>query len=667
MSSLRAAAWPPPTDSDLPEPLRTFMYAYGRTDLRNHVSSRRPRLGRLHAAEPPWKPALRHQLTSAAHGDVELRRGLRADLARLDIGAGHGSRERWKEDPEEAMALLLLDLVHKAGLVVHEPESVPWDAPGRLSTWVRRWVALHPVPAEPHGRDVSSRDLMDLRLGVADLDAVREVLNAAPGGRLTAFAPDHRPYEHRDRWGLTLDLGALAAQFPDLDPVTLTHLVERALIKRHVFGLLDRTSIEELGLTPADHPCGIDICSSETNDALERLGEVLTGSPVHTPMALEWARHEWLDWGEDEDLFFRYEHLAGLRAAMDDPTAVKGETAAHYLDRVIAANLERRAAALGAYRHRPAIDELFDVWRRPPHLVVDPATAVDGMVARLAQQGVLEELTTSLEQIVAASPDDESAYLNLAEAAAGAACMDGPDGAFRAVVLAIRDRVAEFATPDGPLSSVSPHAATALPFPDRSSSFADDSTRERAVQLLTERFDGDIEDFLAGTSGWDHLVLTADLADELGVVGTVTQEPFRRPGQDEPIPVPTGVAVLVLRRADGSDLALTACYPELPLDPAVRQAYPHLTRFFTITYHQDRSAPAGDVARTMRELRNPASSSVREELSLLLHVEDDDEIRRIVRHCGSFLVPHHVRHWVDRLRWRFDAFDWQPDREAPLR
>lgn len=560
------------------------------------------------------------------------------------------------------MGSLLLDLIHRAGLIAHEPEPVAYDTAGRGAIWVRRWAELHPVPDPPSEKDWTSRDLLDLRLGVADLEAVREVLETAPGGRLTPFG-SRRPYEDDDCWGLTLDLETLAARFPDLDPLTLTHLVERALIKRHVFGLLDRPSIEELGLAPADHPCGIDICSSECNISLENLGEVLTGSPVHTPMVLEWARHDCLDWGEDEDLFFRLDHLPGLRAALDDPDAVKADTAEYFLDRVAEANLERHGAEVGAYRYRPAVDELFDVWRRPPHLVVDPATALDGMVSRLAHQGVLGELTTSLEQILAASPDDESTYRYLAEAAAGATCREGPDGAYRAVVTAIRDRVVEIAAPDGPRPS--PYTATAVPLPDRESSFTDDATRARVTDVLVRRFEREIDDFVGGGTGWDHLALYADLADELGPLGTVTDLSAVGIGSRvEPPAAPTTCAVLVVRRTDGPDLALTACYPELALDPRVRQAYPHVTQFLTITYNQERSAPASAIAQTMRELRNPAWSSVREELTLLLHVEDDNEIRRVVRHCGSFLVPHQVRHWIDRLRWRFDAFDWQPDRRS---
>ena len=166
---------------------------------------------------------------------------------------------------------------------------------------------------------------------MGELDAIAEVVGAARGGRLGAFTKAQVGSAATERTALVLDLARLGTAYPHLDPERLALHVEMALWKRHLFGVLVRADIETLGLVPADHPCGIDVNASSARDDLSRGGWALTGRDVSSTLILEWGRHEFFDFGEDEDLLFFTQDRRALEAAMADPLCVKAD----YIDGLV--------------------------------------------------------------------------------------------------------------------------------------------------------------------------------------------------------------------------------------------------------------------------------------------------------------------------------------------
>lgn len=651
MTSRTSPVWPPPAHSVLPEPLLSHLHAL--VLPRNRTVHVGPPTDRDLTGRPTWHRTLRAQLREAAADGSNLRRDLAAHLSPYQL---------WGETENDRVDSAVRKLVSHMCLFVERPEVPRGDDENEL--WLREWSRQTPREDWRAMPPVTGVDLLPLRLAMADLDAVQEVLGASGGARLRSFVTHER--WPTDKRCLTLDTERLAVAFPELDPVELQDAVGRALCRRHVIGLLDRQDLTELGLEPVDdHPCGFDTAYRESNVELVDLCRAITGRDGTDRVVLEWTRHQWLSWGEDEDLMFFVPELPGLRASLDDPWNVKAGEVMAQIDKILSHNPER-AAELKQYRYRPALDELFDTWRYPEHFHVDAAMSLDNALRQLAHQDLLPELSEVLDRIVARSHDDESARRALGGAIDGVVVADGPDGCYRSLAVALRERVHELSAG----LRAWPPASPLFEFPrcQRTSSFSDDGVDARAREALVERHDTMVTEFLAGTTGWDHLVLYGDLGEDVGVVGSVVvgDEPaFSTMRSTSGAVVETTCVIMVLARV-GGEVGVEAVYPELPLDPELRAAYPALCQFFATAFHRGSAAPVRSVARVMRELREPAWSAVRDELDLLLHEDDEVELRRVVEHCGSYIVPQQTRHWVRCLRRRFDEFDWRPDRDGPL-
>ncbi len=316
-----------------------------------------------------------------------------------------------------------------------------------------------------------------------------------------------------------------------------------------------------------------------------------------------------------------------------------------------------------AYTPKPMHD-LFGPWHGPEQRHIDCAVTLDRSLWEIVDAGHVDALLTQFDEVLGASHDDYSALQAFGDHLNQADVLDGPDGDYLGLARALRDRVARVASGQDSLPSDLPMFERKVN--GRLSAFKDHASFARAQDVLVEANRDAVEAFSRNASGWDHLALYGDVGMEVGRVtagGRVEHTTFP---QSWGVHTPTTYAVVVLARDGDGGTYLDTSYPEYELDETVRATYPNLCQFFTLTYHQHRSIPVNDVRWTMKELRNPAWSAVRDELSLLLHVDDDLELRRIVEHCGSYLVPHNVRHRVDRLRWRFDAFDWHPDRDGVL-
>lgn len=315
------------------------------------------------------------------------------------------------------------------------------------------------------------------------------------------------------------------------------------------------------------------------------------------------------------------------------------------------------------YTPKPAYD-LFSPWHGPEHHHVDAAVTLDRALHEIVELGHVDALLTQLDEVVAAAHDDDSALAAFGGWLDQADVLDGPDGDYVGLAHAVRDRVAAVASGTEQVPGDIPMFECKVD--GRTSEFEDQESMARAIEVLVEANRERVEEFEAGATGWDHLALYGDIGTLIGRVTAGRQLEHTTFPQSAGVQTPASHAVVVLARDEDGDIHLSTAYPEHVLDETVRATYPDLCQFFTLTYHRHRSIPVNDNRWTMKELRNPAWTAVRDQLELLLHIDDDVELRRSVEHLGSYLVPHNVRHWVDRLRWRFDAFDWQPDRDYVL-
>lgn len=310
----------------------------------------------------------------------------------------------------------------------------------------------------------------------------------------------------------------------------------------------------------------------------------------------------------------------------------------------------------------PAVRQLFhyfDGWERD---YLDPAMLLDQQIARVRDDFDLEELAAEVDRMVDASPDSKAAMWQLPGFLHQTPIWDGP-GDYRAVLVNARDRVKE-AIADPSVIPPRPPNDDGLTLP-RVSKFADKDTAERACTLVVRRNYAQLKEFEAATTGWRSMHFYADLTTELGTLGTVRvndQDAGSQLGAEPGSTLETGAVVMVMSRTpDTGEVFIETSYPELALDESVRSHFPALCHFYGPWFGQDRIAPATAMLDACTSTKEPAFSQLKAELDLLLSVVDDDnEMRRILESCGSYVLPQSVRHWVERTRWRLDAYDWLP-------
>ncbi len=327
--------WPPPPGSSLPEPLASSIAAYGLARI--HTSGLWRPFGYHHFLEPSarWPDVLHRQLIRAARDQDDLRQKLLEHLLMMGV-SGSGTVSTLSEGTEPTSTTASRVLLNLIVATSRTSGSGPGLGPSQeLSDeeWLARWAALQDAP-DDDGEDPTRSDLLGLRLAMGELDAIADVVRAAGGGSLRRFLPHLARAGATQDEALELDLARLAAAYPRFAPDELVRRTEFALWKRDLFGCLTRSDITSLGLAPAEHPCGIDLNASGTSDFLAATGRVLTGRDVAVPMVVEWGRHEFFDWGEDEEvLFFSWDRPA-LEAAVADPLCVKRKEVEGHLERL---------------------------------------------------------------------------------------------------------------------------------------------------------------------------------------------------------------------------------------------------------------------------------------------------------------------------------------------
>lgn len=296
--------------------------------------------------------------------------------------------------------------------------------------------------------------------------------------------------------------------------------------------------------------------------------------------------------------------------------------------------------------------------------VVDLAFLVDRALRETISFGELDQLILDLDHFVATTVDDEDAAKRLAGDTQDLDHPDGPAGAWRQLVVTIRARAKEVRADPSRLPPA-PARDDGLT-PPRSSAFTDPQLEQRAAEAIRDLYQDEIAELRNKRAGWAAMTFNADLSDSVGLTGEVVIGPESSGGS---IAAPAGSSIAVTGATATfwwdrfeREIRRSSCFPDVVLDPHVRAAYPALRHFFGNAFGPvpRRRHPAA-VVGLMRDLKNPAFTQVRDELDRLLDIEDDTHLRWVIEQCGSYALPCVVRDWVERLRWRFDAFDWQPD------
>ncbi len=196
------------------------------------------------------------------------------------------------------------------------------------------------------------------------------------------------------------------------------------------------------------------------------------------------------------------------------------------------------------------------------------------------------------------------------------------------------------------------------------SRFPDKDTAEEATTLVLRAHEDRFRSWAADQQGVARLWLAADLGRP---IGWVTPWPRRAQlDRGEPLPprIETSTCVAVLRMEESVDRPVVlASYPELPLDPAVRERWPDLTALLGGYFNQDTVQLNGsfwDAERAFNELSSPeVIARVADSLDrLLAEGQTHPELRETLHSLGSCTLPDDTVRWVTGLHRRMTQIDW---------
>lgn len=295
--------------------------------------------------------------------------------------------------------------------------------------------------------------------------------------------------------------------------------------------------------------------------------------------------------------------------------------------------------------------------------ITDSAIAIDIQISNFRRDGRLEAVTALIDGLSEGARTEKDA-VRVLDYHVG---MSGlPDGTgYRAWLLAVQARLHEAlrdpaVVPDDlgspRLFLANGHRCTWFPDPDLQNVVAD-----AVLDMFEEQGRIWVED--PAGNGWRRQHYYADLSALRATIGDIgLTAPYTEinrtttpdPERTEPA---TGAVVVLNMGFHTGEISGLAAYPERSLDTALREAFPDLCHWFGGFFYQGAAPPMDEMGAACRSTQDPARSRVREQLTMLLH-EDDDMMRRVVEACGSYVLPKDLRHWVDRTLWRLDAFDW---------
>lgn len=296
---------------------------------------------------------------------------------------------------------------------------------------------------------------------------------------------------------------------------------------------------------------------------------------------------------------------------------------------------------------------------------LDPAVLLDRRLAAAVVEGrggLLNEALAAALQL----PADHRHYAHWFDQTG---VPDGPPGPWQArakpYLAMVADRLQQIMTGDAVIPPEPDVVFDGQTWP-RVGRFISDETARTAADVVLERHAEELELMRSGESVWSRLHLHDDVSDTLGTVGTVEViDPPRHLGAQPTVAntVTTGNVSVIVERERPRGLHVVAVNPDVPLDTDVRTIFPALTQYFGGFFGPTRVALLSDPYRSSFRAnlgtKPEGRRFVARELDTLLMSGDDDmEVLQVVEACGSYVLPRAVRHWLDRLRWRLDAYDW---------
>ncbi|MFP5336830.1 MAG: RNase A-like domain-containing protein, partial [Actinomycetes bacterium] len=183
----------------------------------------------------------------------------------------------------------------------------------------------------------------------------------------------------------------------------------------------------------------------------------------------------------------------------------------------------------------------------------------------------------------------------------------------------------------------------------RFSRFTDKETANGACTMVLRAHEPAVRRWVADRGGWWRQHYTADLGRP---VGTFADHESGFAGEV------TGAAVVMRIDNESGQPFIFDAWPEHPLDPAPREAFPDLVHVFGGYFSGVPGPPFVAQQNLHVSLADPARSRVRRQLDALLEL-DDDALRRALVALGSHVLPVAHRRWVELMRWRLDAYPWR--------
>lgn len=260
------------------------------------------------------------------------------------------------------------------------------------------------------------------------------------------------------------------------------------------------------------------------------------------------------------------------------------------------------------------------------------------------ENGHLSTVVSEIDDLAGECPDEETAARALREWLSMTGLPDATS--YREFLLHVRARAHGAQDGSWPVADSRGYSDLVIP---RAGRFLDEEAANGAARDVLRAHERQVR---AWADDGDGLALQYYVADVGDVVGKVLRQ-----GQEEPEPV-AWTAVVMARRPETGDVYVYDAYPEIVLDQGPAERWPDLPHLFGGYFGDVPDRPWPAQLTFQRETRDPARRRIARQLDDLLELDDAD-LRHAVESLGSYVLPETLlRRWVERIRWRMDAFDW---------
>jgi hypothetical protein len=289
--------------------------------------------------------------------------------------------------------------------------------------------------------------------------------------------------------------------------------------------------------------------------------------------------------------------------------------------------------------------------------LVDPGHRLDSLARSALSTGALGLIAGDLQRLLKASPDEHTAEENLMPWLSQTGVPDGPT--YREFLKGILARVRQAL--DDPASIPDPGPEERTKTIPRMTWYLTKENGDRVATDVLRAHERQLRAWAEDPGGWwRQQYYVPDLGYQTGAFLSCM-------GQEYGDPV-FGATVVMRRDHETGQPFIMHTYPEITMATDVRQELPDLCHLFGGYFGlgcNDEGGPLTTQHNFQSSTKEPARGRVRQQLDVLLTQEDDDALRLAVEHLGGYMAPVAMRAWIQRLRWRMDAFDWSRDQTGP--